>query len=370
MKKGIFLIGLILNFCFSHAQKFHLVMVGDTQDERIGESCDRDIDRISSEANTICRSIGYQLNRLIIKDENFTPTNIKEALATLNCGKEDIIYFHYSGHGKRSIDNETHWPDLDFKDRGTLPLLEIKKWIGTKPARLKIVIADCCNQFSSGTDRPTFEPIPSLMTTNIEGNRKKLFTESSCFVISSGSQPGQFSYGTYEEGGYFTNAFLEALQYNILTTNQADWNSVFADAQLRTKRKAMKNHKKQFPQFQILENQENKPKPEPQATESPSKQEKQADLAQINEYLNELVSTDITDKEKEKSIKNFTKYFHQKARVDVYKNTTLVDREQIEDFLNRIYLESKQIEHINLIEQACKLREGKYEVITVQEIRD
>lgn len=346
-----------------HAQKFHLVVVGDTQDESIGKSCDRDIDRISSEANTICRSIGYTLNRVIIKDENFTPATLKNSLQSLIVSKQDIIYFHYSGHGKRHEGTETRWPDLDFKEKGIFPLSEVSQIIESKAARLKLIVADCCNQYSGTTERPTFQPIPALESTNAEDNRKKLFSEAACFVISSGSQPGQLSFGTYKNGGYFTNAFLEALQYTIVATNKADWNSVFADAQLRTKKKAIKDYKKQIPQYQIIEPTTNSLIPPPPIVG-------QTDLVQINEYLNYLVNSDISDKDKQKSIKNFTKYFHAKARVDVYKNTTLVDRERIEDFLNRIYLESKQIHHINLIENACQLKNGKYEVITIQEIRD
>jgi hypothetical protein len=369
MKKIVILLVLFLCFYFAHAQKFHLVIVGDTKDESIGVSCDRDIDRISSEANTICKSIGYQLVKVIIKDDNFAPAHLKNALKALICGKEDIIYFHYSGHGKRNIDTETHWPDLDFKDKGALPLSEVNKLIASKAARLKIVIADCCNQFSAGADRPTFRPIPNLPTANVEGNRKKLFTESACFVISSGSQPGQFCYGTYESGGHFTNSFLEALQYTILAANKADWNSVFADAQLRTKKKAMKAYKKQTPQFEITEAQEKNPTSEISEKNLQNKVQT-IDLAKVNEYLNDLVNTDIAEAERAKNIKNFTKYFHAKTRVDVYKNTTLVDRELIEDFLERIYLDSKQIHHINLIENACKLKDGKYELITIQEVRD
>lgn len=367
MKKTIIYLVLFLYFHISHAQKFHLVMVGDTQDESIGISCDRDIDRISSEANTICRSIGYSLNRVIIKDENFTPDVLKNSLKALVVSKQDIIYFHYSGHGKRHAGTETRWPDLDFKEKGVLALSEVSQIIEGKAARLKLIVADCCNQYSGTTERPTFQSIPVLEGVSAEENRKKLFSGAACFVVSSGSQPGQFSYGTYKDGGYFTNAFLEALQYTILATSKADWNSVFADAQLRTKKKAAKDYKRQLPQYQIT-GEESTPPQKPISQET--KEEVQADIAQINEYLNDLVSPDISDKDKEKKIKNFTKYFHTKARVDVYKNTTLVDRERIEDFLNRIYLEGKQIHHINLIEKSCQLKDGKYEIITVQEIRD
>ena len=375
-KRSLLFLMLLLHYSFfSYAQKFHLVVVGDTQDESIGLSCDRDIDRISSEANTICRSIGFTLNKVIIKDEKFEPIVLKTALKNLACDKNDIIYFHYSGHGKRNADTETRWPDLDFKSKGVVPLAEVNELIASKSARLKLIIADCCNQYSGTTERPTFHPIPALEGSDAEGNRKKLFSEAVCFVVSSGSQPGQFSYGTYQDGGFFTNSFLEALQYTIIATNKADWNSVFTDAQLRTQRKATKNYKRQTPQFQFISNNQLKAKAEingkieknenlpPTATE-------QADLAQINEYLNDLINAEISDKDKEKSIKNFTKYFHPKARVDIYKNTTLVDRERIEDFLNRIYLEGKLIHHINLIEKACQLKNGKYEMITVQEVRD
>lgn len=366
MKKIFFLLFLSLYFHFSYAQKFHLVMVADTQDKSIGISCDRDIDRISSEANTIARSIGYSLNRVIIKDDKFDPSVLKNALKSIACDKDDIIYFHYSGHGKRNETTETHWPDLDFKEKGALPLSEINEIIQNKVARLKIIVADCCNQFSGTTLRPTFQPIASLSATEAEKNRKKLFAEASHLIISSGSQPGQFSYGTYEDGGHFTNAFLEALQYSILATNSTDWNSVFQDAQRRTKAKAFKDYKKQVPQFEIKENIiETKP-----ATAILPIAQKQTSIAEINEFLNSLIDTQIADKEKQKIIKGFTKYFLPKARVDVYKNTTLVDRELIEDFLNRIYLEGKQINHINLIENACKLKGDKYEVITIQEIRD
>jgi hypothetical protein len=361
---------LFLSFCSleNHAQKFHLIVVGDTQDESIGKSCDRDIDRLSSEANTICRSINFTLNKVIIKGENFEPDALKKALKSLICAENDIIYFHYSGHGKRNANTETRWPDLDFRSKGTLPLSEISEMIGGKAARLKLIVADCCNQYSETTERPTFQPIPALEGSEAEDNRKKLFAESACFVVSSGSQPGQFSYANTRDGGFFTNAFLEALQYTIVATHKADWNSVFADAQLRTKKKATKNYKRQIPQYQFIEEEENKEIPP--SMPMTKNINTQADLVQINEYLNNLVSTDLSDKDKEKSIKNFTKYFHAKARVDVYKNTTLVDRERIEDFLNRIYLESKQIHHINLIEKSCQLKDGKYEVITVQEIRD
>lgn len=373
MKKLNILLVLLCLYYPNFAQKFHLVMVGDTADESIGVSCDRDIDRISSEANTIARSIGYTLNRVIIKDDKFDPTVLKNAIKSIVCGKEDIIYFHYSGHGKRNENTETYWPDLDFKEKGALPLSKINDLIGAKSARLKLIVADCCNQFSGTVVPVTFQAIPTLSATDAQNNRKKLFAEASHFIVSSGSQPGQFSYGTYEDGGYFTNSLLEALQYSIVATNSASWESIFKDAQRRTQAKAYKNYKKQIPQFEIGESaaqgKTGKPTTAPQNAAS-AKDNKQTDLLEINTFLNSLLDAQIADKEKQKIIKGFTKYFLPKARVDIYKNTTLVDRELIEDFLNRIYLESKQIQHINLIENACKLKGDKYEMITIQEIRN
>lgn len=373
MKNTIVFLLLVLSFRFSFAQTFHLVMIGDTEDNSIGISCDRDIDRISSESNTIAQSIGYQLNRVILKDEKFDPELIKKTLQQLKCGKEDILYFHYSGHGVRNESTITEWPDMDFKEKGTLPLMDIIKIVQTKAARLRLIFADCCNQFSGTAQRPTFQAIPSLTATESAQNRRKLFTEEACLIIASGSQPGQFSYGTYEDGGHFTNSFLESLQYTVLSTYHASWQNVMQDTQLRTKTKAWKEYKKQFPQFKI-EVIEDKPAAQNGTASTKPKVEtlpitEQNDLITVNKYLNSLVSTEYSDKEKEGFIKSFKKYFHANARVDVYKNTTLVDRESIEDFLQRIYLEGKAITHINLIENKCQLKEGKYAVITIQEMR-
>lgn len=354
----------------SFAQTFHLVMVGDTEDIDIGVSCDRDIDRISSESNTISQSIGYQLNRIIFKDEKFDPELIKKTLQELKCGREDILYFHYSGHGFRNENTSTEWPDMNFKEKGALALIDVIKIVQEKPARLRMVFADCCNQFSGTVQNPTFQTIPSVSLAESTQNRRKLFTEEACFIVASGSQPGQFSYATYEDGGHFTNSFLESLQYTVFATYNANWQNVMQDTQLRTKTKAWKEYNKQFPQYKIeIMEGENPIASKEVSQKKPTEVEEQTDWINVNQYLNSLVSSEFTDKEKQAFLKNFKKHFLPQARVDVYKNTTLVDRESIEDFLQRIYLESKAITHINLIENKCQVKEGKYSVITIQEMR-
>ncbi len=134
-------------------------------------------------------------------------------------GTDDTVYIHFSGHGviKDKATNEQflHFCDLEMRSR--------KEWadrIEALPARLKILVTDCCSSYS----------INDIAEGPIEINPWNSFyflmRLHEGFVNITAASPGQDAFGT-ERGGYLTVNLASDMQ------RYKQWETVFQRTEAR-----------------------------------------------------------------------------------------------------------------------------------------
>jgi hypothetical protein len=217
MKRLFSLILLVAVHSLS-AQTLHMLIVADTADASIGSSTLEDLKHMQNKAREIAANSGMKLNMTVLKAPEFNGTTTLAAVKKLDPGPNDTVFFYYSGHGFRTHNSKTKWPNLYVKKpEPGLEYAKILEILDKKNPRLVIALGDMCNSFSdlkssSGTDRAFSEPQPE--------NYKKLFVKTRGRIYASGSKPGQFSFAM-NSGGAFTNQWIRALTTELKADNPA-----------------------------------------------------------------------------------------------------------------------------------------------------
>lgn len=261
MKKICFLLLLSLTLVQSvQAQTLHAIVFANTKcpgdpedptDIGIGPSVMCDYQRMRIELETIATFCGYKKDFQMYEGspQNFCRDKLEYALNNLKCGKNDIVFFYYSGHGGRpevmTKDSFPHMqllvnpfnPNNIIKARNYYPLSQVLKRIKSKRPRLAIVIGDLCNSTS-----------PLVPVENVASMRgitkiskipcefyRALFLKVKGSIIATSSRPKEVSKGDAVYGGYFTASFTEALQIMITENMKPDWNTLFEGSKIRTR---------------------------------------------------------------------------------------------------------------------------------------
>lgn len=233
------------------AAYLHALIVGDTIADDIGPTVEPDIINIQQELTKVAKATQLIPHFIILKDKQANPKMIAYHLNQLKVSSQDVVVTYYSCHGFRTSDKSDIWPHMDFTSTDTyIDFNWVNHVVLGKKPRLFISIADCCNNviphewLTRGTlGKP--EKVPSLSSKEIQ-NYKKLFLESSGFIILSAAMPGLYSIGEDERGGIYTNAFLRSLRQQVKL--HADWHVIITKAHMSTVRATEGTNTPQVPQ--------------------------------------------------------------------------------------------------------------------------
>ena len=225
----------------------HLIIIADTDDVSIGESTKIDLRNMQRLMGTIVeQSLGMIVMKPLIKDKRITHQELINNLKGLRVQRNDIIVFHWAGHGHGSPGAK--WPYLDTIAKTT----DFKQVIGilnSKNPRQMIALADCCNAPLINT-RDKYALRHLRRQNFFPESIKKMFIRPEIKIIASGSQTGQFASGTNSLGGYFTYNFITTLQEALLNENNPD--SVWEKVMLTTRQRVLfDTQNKQTPQYEI-----------------------------------------------------------------------------------------------------------------------
>lgn len=367
MKKHIIIFAALalLSSSILSAQTLHLINFCNTLlSEDFG--IERDYDRIVNEASMVASLIGYNIDYYIGDGENCSNERLTEVLNTLNCGKDDIIIFYYSGHGGRSPKDQSEFPQMCLKyspinQDKFVAVHTVVERLREKNARFTLVLTDCCNSTASGI---SVKSLLDDMTNAVEltdaevGRYKKLFVESKGIVVATSSKKGQTSSGS-PKGGLFSRALLEvALPQAINGNIPATW----ADVLQQT---SSVISSRQEPYWEISL--------QPATVATPTVEPQQAITAVDNSFAKEL--SDLLDKSRsvdwrlEQADWLAKKYFADDAKVaTVGRNgSTVIEYELARDFLRRI-ASSTFVKQVNIIKESTN-QQGKRNYLKVQEIR-
>ena len=225
MKKIVALITFAF-VCSLQAQTLHMLIVADTADASIGSSTLADLQNMQNKAREIASNSGMKLNMKVLKSPEFNGTTTLAAVQAINPGPNDTVFFYYSGHGYRTRESKTKWPNMYVKKpQPGLEFSKVLEILDQKNPRLVIALGDLCNSFSDQSERSAnLRAFAELQPSNY----KKLFVEFSGRVYASGSKPGQYSFAM-EDGGAFTNQWLQALGTE-LRAEEPSWKRLMAVA--------------------------------------------------------------------------------------------------------------------------------------------
>jgi len=236
----------------NHMGTLHLIIVANTEVSDIGPACSIDMRRIRSEFTGVAKALKLDLEPYIVSGNDYSKTQVQNAISVLSPSKNDVVVFVYSGHGFRFKDQKDYYPCLDLTSTAYdkladnfIPLSNIYEELVAKGARLNIVLSDCCNSEVT-QEQPMIwsNSLFSRANTNFDLNKlEMLFIKSSGNVIATAASPGEYSWcGT--NGGFFLLSFLESLrsQISALTEDMPSWDTLIdktiASAALKTENNA------------------------------------------------------------------------------------------------------------------------------------
>lgn len=215
---------LILNTAHISAGSLRVLLVGDTNDRSIGKSVVTDLANIEKFVKDISQNTEMPLDIKTIKGAGLKSRAIVEAIKNMEVESDDTVIFYYSGHGFRTQDVKTRWPLLHIPDAGIkgVDFQVVIDTLNKKNPRMLLAITDSCNSF---IDTPARSVNTRAMRQEQPAAWKKLFSEFSGRIYTSGSQVGQYSFGQDATGGAFTSRFL-AIVHGAVTDTNASWDNI------------------------------------------------------------------------------------------------------------------------------------------------
>lgn len=240
--------------------KIYLLVVANTFDDSIGSACAKDMRRAINFFTDIRDFLGMQFEYDTITGKNFDLTHVNNAIERLErAGKNDIVVFYYTGHGFRPAQNYAKRPpciDLrtnqdihskDFENPNVLSsksLQDIYDRIKQMPARLSLVIGDCCNDSMKYYNIKANAPMATKGGFGLTGNTQiaaDLFLNATKIsMLATGAEAGQKSICNDDFGGFFSYNLWEAISGQIKNSGS---NNLWNVDQLQTVGKSWDNVK-------------------------------------------------------------------------------------------------------------------------------
>jgi len=388
---------LSLSFRLLHAQTLYGIIMADTDDEYIGAGCTTDIRLMNNQFEKIAEGIGYKAKITVLTKETFTMEALYETIRNVDCKPDDIIFFYYTGHGYNLSDRTSSYPLIQIKKqkdqlRSNPALDDIHAEICKKGGKFGITIGDCCNNVITvpvPNSRDVVAKVPRLTNDFY----RKLFLENKGNVLITSARPPQFSPTHPQIGSLYTVAFTQAMTYGeAYNTKGVTWQQLLNDTDNRLQN--IRNDFKptnpemasqaQIPIFSINIRQtatsgspvaaESGKVTSPEKVSAPAEQANASqtlDYDRVNRYLNSLVNENLSEKERSRLYKGWPEYFVAHAPVDVYVNTTLVEKQPIEAAIEQLYLNASLIRNVNFISDLSKTSTDgkKYVQVAIQQIR-
>lgn len=230
----------------------HMLLFADLTDGKIAPAAQININRAKNYFEQLDRNGFFKVKATIIAQPDLSYLDMSLHFKQLFCKPNDIIFFHYSGHGVNSTTDQ--WPRFLINDPyREASLGQIHGILKQKNPRLLICLADCCNTYSGRGNLPSTTLIASKsILPSKNACLDNLFLEAHGSIIASGSKPGHPSYYETQMGGYFTSAFFYALfEANQQGGMVGDWKQILEKTNLNTQHLTAEVERKQYPQYNL-----------------------------------------------------------------------------------------------------------------------
>jgi hypothetical protein len=222
---------LILASCITSqvsTGEIHVLLAADTI-TNIRKSSRHDLANIKKALEALQQGAKIPVHIAECFDSSLSKDPIDTWISKTSVRPDDVLIFYFTGHGFRTKKNPTIWPSLYLASSGDLvDMNSVIEKIRKMPARLILIISDCCNNLvrqrkcliaKSG-------PIPKASSSFLAIKAyKKLFLETEGIIIASGAVPGEVAWAT-DRGGIFTNCLLDSLESEIHKPDP-QWDRIF-----------------------------------------------------------------------------------------------------------------------------------------------
>lgn len=397
MKKIIlFLLAFALGILTMHGQTLHAIIFANTKspgnpnrpgDTGIGPSVTVDFERMGIEMTSIASFIGYNLKKYYYYDtpDRFCRSSLVNVLNNLTCGKEDIVFFYYSGHGMRFENEETDFPEMILKVQhgptksDLYPLYDAYKKIRAKSPRLTIVIGDLCNSTWKGSYKSEgASKGASMKTSSACDVYKNLFLNVKGGLIAASSKPGhtsgcaQYSDGS-DAGGIFTVSFLTRLGDYVSQGKEVSWDELLEESREMAQEISGGDNlgERQYPIFDTRDLvKANEPAPTATTTQTTSNDSQTMSYDNLAEALSAIANDRSRPSERIRIISpTMSQYFaNPQARVQVVGRDckTIVNTTTVSSYLNYLSIATK-MEQVMVLEEK-KSDNGKIVYLKVHEM--
>lgn len=361
----------------------------DPRDRGIGPSVTVDFERMGIEMTSIASFINYNLKKYYYYDtpDRFSRSSLLNVLNNLSCGKDDIVFFYYSGHGGRYENEESNYPEMILKvpygaasTNELYPLYDVYKKIRSKSPRLTIVFGDLCNSTWEGAYKNNnSNRSASVKSTSVCDIYKNLFLNVKGGLIAASSKPGHTSGCAYYEdgsdaGGVFTASFLHCLGSFVSQGKNVNWNILLENTKSFAQKISPLDNKgeRQIPIYSTndlvkAEPPINSPSQNTQTTSNDTQTAAQDNLA---DALTSIGNDKNAHNERIRNISpTLSKYFASaQARVQVVgrDSKTIVNTTMASNYLNYLSIATK-MEQVMVIEEK-KDANGKITYLKVHEM--
>lgn len=228
------MVGLLLSLLLctggiASAQTIHLLTIADTNDLNIGTGTSGNTRRLAEFVNRAAAEMKVTVSRQDVSGSSFSCRKITEAIGLLNAAPFDVVIFYYSGHGFRTEENASPFPELYCGEEafsgGAPRLVDIVAALAKKGARLTIAVADSCNVLVTQPLPPRPAAAIASVPVSREKQYRKLFFGHKGVLTMSGAIKDQFSW-YMRDYGLFTNQLLQALDTATEPSKAGLWSEV------------------------------------------------------------------------------------------------------------------------------------------------
>lgn len=373
----MFIVIFLTFFQSLNAQTFHAIFVADTKDAQIGSSCKKDLIDMNLKIAKVANSLRMNYNPLVISDARFSKAALDSVINNLQCSTNDVIFFLYSGHGYAVQDRPNLFPLMVLKDDNNFGLDEVHLKLKLKNARLCVTLGDCCSEISPKVLPPMLPPLDArgIDVTDDVNILSQLFLKTDGDVLICSTQKGELAAGQKTYGGFYTYAWLEALEFAEKSNNNITWEGFLNDSKNRFDLLVNSmfynqplDKPRQTPQWQI--NYKKTPMPVPTSNPKPKPV---VSFDEMNAFLNQLAD-ESQSFENRSSLRNGKReaFFMADAQVQIFIDNPEkpLETQSLSKFLSRLILNAKLIRQVNTIERRSTLDDfGKYKLLTIQEVR-
>jgi len=238
LKELLLLLIIFFSSSIVSASDLHVIMVCDTTAKNIENGVHINMQSFQKEVADIAYYADMKINLKVFYDLEANHLFV-DYIKNLKVDSDDAIIFYWSGHGYRTESKDSPWPNFAFENDWTgIDQLAVTQLIEKKNPRLLLSITDTCNSILPEEYAPPLMNLKSreFVSMDMESvkqeNYKKLFIESTGTYITAASIPGQYSYANNSYfGGLWTYSFIEGLHKEVKSTEIADWNHLFIQAE-------------------------------------------------------------------------------------------------------------------------------------------